>query len=169
LAEHNNCHAMDIDPQVTDADAKNGEWGNDAAVDGDTMAESSVPQRGDGPKNNCDRGGHGINARESLIDLKDAVDHNLPLVRSVSNIADHVLHEIRDGESADRRGDHDGNASEAVGDDGGEGDPVGGGNAPCQAASGQEQQEDAHHSERVRGTGDDRQMRDLVRSLRGHS
>src|ERR1017187_5245776 len=76
LAEHNNCHAVDVEPQVTDADAKNDEWGNDAAVDGDSAAESSVPQRGDAPKNDCDRGGHGINARESLIDLKDAVDRS---------------------------------------------------------------------------------------------
>jgi hypothetical protein len=57
LAEHNNCHALDVEPQVTDADANNDEWGNDAAVDGDSAAESSVPQSGDGPKNDCDRGG----------------------------------------------------------------------------------------------------------------
>src|SRR5271169_820930 len=124
---------MDVEPQVTDSDAKNDDWGNDAAVDGDTTGESSVPQRGNGPKNDCGRAGHGINAREGLIDLKDAVDHNLPLVRSVSNIADHVLHKIRDGESADRGGDHDGNACEAVGDDASEGDPVGGGDASCEA------------------------------------
>jgi hypothetical protein len=31
--------------------AKNDDWGNDAAVDGDTTGESSVPQRGNGPKN----------------------------------------------------------------------------------------------------------------------
>ncbi len=154
---------MDIESQVTDADAKDDEWGYDAAVDGGTLAETSVAERGDRPENNCHRRGHRINARERLIDLKNSVDHNLPLVGGGRNIADHVLQNTRNDESADRRGDDDGDARETVGDDRSEGDPVGGGRAPREAASTQEQQQYADHGKGVRGGGDHRKMRDLLR------
>jgi hypothetical protein len=36
---------MDIGPQVTNADPNNDEWRNDAAVDGCSTADSSIPQR----------------------------------------------------------------------------------------------------------------------------
>jgi hypothetical protein len=121
---------MDIYPQVADADANNDEWGNHASVDGGTAAESSIPQRGDGPKNNCHRGSHGVNAREGLINLKYAVDDNSPLRGCGGNIVDHVPHNGWDDESADRRGNEHGDARESEGDGCSEGDPVCGGDTP---------------------------------------
>src|SRR5579864_3183868 len=117
MAEHHSSHAVDIEAQVADGDAKNDEWGNDAAVNGNTATESSVAQRGDGPKNNCHRGSDGIDAREALIDLKNAGDHDLPLACGGRNVAHHMLHDIRNDEPAYRRGDHDGDTGETVGND----------------------------------------------------
>ncbi|PYX30491.1 MAG: hypothetical protein DMG80_12195 [Acidobacteria bacterium] len=105
--------------------------------------------------------GHRINAREGLIDLKNALDHNLPLMLGGRNIEHHVLHYSRNDESADRRGDDDRDAREAVGHDGSEGEPIGGGHASGEATSTQEHYWDADHCDGVRDTGDDRQMRDL--------
>src|SRR5579864_2473781 len=135
LAEPNRCHAVNVEPQMPDSNPSNDEQRNDTAVDGDTAAESSVPQRGDRPKNDCHRGTHRINSREGLIDLENAVDHNLPLMRGGRNIPDHVLPNTRDDESADRGSDDHRHAREAEGDDCGEGDPVDGGQSPCEAAS----------------------------------
>ncbi len=154
---------------MADADANNDEGGDDATVDGDSAAKSSVAQRGDRPQNNCERGGNGINASEGLIDLKNGGNHDLPVAGGGRNVADHVLQDVRDDESADRRGDYDGDARETASDDCSEGDPVGGGQAPRQPACAQKQQQHTHHGQRVRGTGDDRQMRDLLRSQRSRS
>ncbi len=46
-----------------------------------------------------------------------------------------MAHNIGDDESADRCGDEHGYTGEAVGDDGSEGDPIGSGNTPYEAAS----------------------------------
>jgi hypothetical protein len=45
LAEHDYGHAVDVEPQVPDPDAKNDQWSNEAAVDGKPTSESSVAQR----------------------------------------------------------------------------------------------------------------------------
>lgn len=158
LTQPNDSHAMDVKPQVRHANSKNDQRRNDATVDGDSTTESSIPQGGGGPENNRERGSHGINPTEGLIDLKNAVDHDLPLVRGGRNIAGHVPHNTWDDESADRRSHEHGDAGEAEGDDCSEGNPVGRGDGSRQAASAQEQQEDAHHSNRVRGTRDNREM-----------
>jgi hypothetical protein len=42
---------MDIEPQVTDADAKNNEGSNHATINGYTAHNSATPQRGHAPQN----------------------------------------------------------------------------------------------------------------------
>ena len=44
MAEHNNDHAMDIEPQVTDADSQNDEWGNDAFPTSPPPSAASSPR-----------------------------------------------------------------------------------------------------------------------------
>ena len=83
---------MDIESQVTYTDAKNDECRNEAAVDGNTTAESSIPQGRGGPEDDCQRGGYGVNAGECLIDLKNPGDHDLPLMRGRRIVAEHALH-----------------------------------------------------------------------------
>src|SRR5437763_6521723 len=81
LREQNKRHAMNVEPQVAHADRNHDERRNEPAIGGDTSAESSVAQGGGGPENNCERSSDRINSTEGLIDLKNTVNHDLPLTR----------------------------------------------------------------------------------------
>jgi hypothetical protein len=67
-----------------------------------------------------------------LIDQESSGDHDLPLMRGLRSIADHVLQNVGD-ESAHLTRDHDGGKAE--GDDGSERKPVGGSEATCKTAT----------------------------------
>lgn len=93
---------MDVEAEVTDANSNDDKRGYNAAVNGDTPPKSSIPQRGDGPKNDCERSCDRKNARKGLIDLKNSGNHDLPLMLIGNSIPQHMLQNVRDNESADR-------------------------------------------------------------------
>ena len=135
LPEYDNSHAVDIEPQMPGDNAEYDERSNNTAVGCNPAAEASVAQCGNGPEQDSEGSSHRVNARESLIDLKDSIDDDLPLLGVRGSIADHMAHNVGDDESADGRGDKQGYACEPVGDDSSEDDPIGSGNPPREAAS----------------------------------
>jgi hypothetical protein len=108
---------MQVQPKVSDTNAADDDCRNNAAVDEDTTAQPAIPQRGEAPENNgyrsCDR----IDLREGLIDLENALDHDLPLMSGSKVVANHVLHHVGDDESAYSRGDEYGDACKTLGND----------------------------------------------------
>ena len=115
---------------MADHDADDDDRSNDTAIGGNPTAEASVAQHRNGPQNDRDGRSNGVDARESLIDLKNAVDDR-PLLSGGRDVEDHVPHNAGDDEFADRGGDEYGYAGEAIGNDRREGDAVGRSFAPA--------------------------------------
>ena len=156
LSGYDHGHGVDIQTHAADHDADDDERSNDTAIGGNPTAEASVAQRRNGPQNDREGRSNGVDARESLIDLKNAVDDDPPLLSGGRDVEDHVAHNAGDDESADRGGDESGYAGEAIGNDRREGDAVERSNATSEAAPPEEQHHEAHHCQRVRGGGSDR-------------
>lgn len=149
LGEDDDCHAVNVESEMSGADAEDEKWRDDAAVDGNAAAESAVTQGGGGPEDDRDRCGYAEDARECLVDLKDCVDNDVPLRGRGRDVFHHVAHDVGDDESADGGCDQDCDCSEDVDDESRKGDAVRRGETAGEAEGSEDENEEADHRECV--------------------
>jgi len=145
LSEPNRRHAMNVQPEMPDADPNNDQRGNDAAVDRQTTAQAPIPEYRDRPEDHREGRSYRINLCEGLIDLENPIDYDLPRMGIGSSVLSHMLEDRWDNESADCRGHEHSDARQPKRDNRRERYAVGACDAFRETTRSEEQQQDAHH------------------------